>query len=610
MRYLFKGRLCGFICPECQEPLFNSSVRLYRIRKDQDVTALAVADPKETFYILDDKAIKAKESSLIAEVQTDEEGAFTFELDDKQYQGGPFEVDVFCGTVPHLPPVRHPPSPCQFSITTIQPRWIERDDALVAFWDYCIPAKYWCSVRARFGAWTICGRVTGCTTGQPLADVTVMAFDVDWLQDDPLGSATTDAAGKFRIDYPTSAFRRTPFSPLINVELVPGPDLYFRAQAADGTVLLSESASRGRQVDRQNVGHCFCVELCIDVDGGCAPYCNPLFSHVGDFDIIADIDSTTGLTNKAVFSHGGPDFGFFGGLKLKGFVPKTAPLGAPDPMAYRFTYIHPDDPTTDVRLTGPRLVPVNVGDRWIMWDRFGTGLALTPQSITVAGSGATVDPTPPPPVPPGTPWGPPPAHVIVPNADGWITVDQAAADGGFYGPLVRFDCAQAVPGGAVPDDGVGVPVSTGNQRNGVTIRVIFEVARISSGTFTPIPGFTQEVHVHVNNWNEVRLLGLLEFEVGALGSCTPLSSDLHIKYTTDHELMASWGIGITTAASIPPPAPTFPSGSGPRGGASTDPHIITTWPPCSYMVTLTTVRRLTDGETDDSGRTLPLTFCK
>jgi hypothetical protein len=54
-------------------------------------------------------------------------------------------------------------------------------------------------VRSRFGAWVICGRVTVCDTGAPVAAVKVSAFDVDWLQDDPLGAAITDTNGKFRI---------------------------------------------------------------------------------------------------------------------------------------------------------------------------------------------------------------------------------------------------------------------------------------------------------------------------------------------------------------------------------------------------------------------------
>ena len=40
--------------------------------------------------------------------------------------------------------------------------------------------------------------------------------------------------GHFRIDYSGASFRRTPFSPSINLEWSGGPDLYFRIEAADG----------------------------------------------------------------------------------------------------------------------------------------------------------------------------------------------------------------------------------------------------------------------------------------------------------------------------------------------------------------------------------------
>ena len=74
-----------------------------------------------------------------------------------------------------------------------------------------------------------------------------------------------------------------------------------------------------------------------------------------------------------------------------------------------------------------------------------------------------------------------------------------------------------------------------------------------------------------------------------------------MEYTTDHELMATWAVGISTAATISP-APASSGASGPRG-ASADHHNISTWPTCSYTVTLTTRRSLTDGLNDDPDKT-------
>ncbi len=101
MNYIFKGKLCGRICSECLEPLSHVKVRLYRIRKDQKETALATANPKDTFAILTDAMVGEKASFLIAETETDNEGNYTFELGEQQdYDGEAFEVDVYLEKVP------------------------------------------------------------------------------------------------------------------------------------------------------------------------------------------------------------------------------------------------------------------------------------------------------------------------------------------------------------------------------------------------------------------------------------------------------------------------------------------------------------------------------
>jgi hypothetical protein len=265
MPYIFRGRLCGYICAECLEPLFNVKVRLYRSAEESArLVTLAVADPKETFAILSDEQVREKESRLIAEAQTDDDGNFSFEFENRQYDGEAFEVDVYCGTVPYRKEPPEPIPPVQFSITTLQPRWRRSGDGAFAVWDYCIPYRYWCGVRTRFGAWTICGRFTTCDRPAfPIPGATVRAFDADWLQDDPLGSAVTDSDGRFRINYSWEDFQTTPFSPLINFEWVGGPDVYFIAELG-GDVLLDEHRSIARTPGRENVGHCFCVELCTE----------------------------------------------------------------------------------------------------------------------------------------------------------------------------------------------------------------------------------------------------------------------------------------------------------------------------------------------------------
>ncbi|MEW5987042.1 MAG: hypothetical protein AB1791_10450 [Chloroflexota bacterium] len=271
MSYIFRGRLCGYLCDQCDEPLSNVVIRLYRVQSDPRVAALAVADPKETFVLLDEEMIKARKKLLLAEARTDSDGRYEFVLTEKQgYKGEPFEFTVYCESVPGQKESRQRPQPRHFSVTTLQPLWRERGDDYLWVWDYCLAYRYWCAIRALFGAWVICGHVLACQyKNQPLSGVTVYAYDRDWITDDPLGSAVTDAGGHFRIDYATADFQVTFLSPLLNIETpIPpfdsGPDLYFRVEAAGGLPLLVEPRDRGLDPDRDNVGHCFCVDLCVD----------------------------------------------------------------------------------------------------------------------------------------------------------------------------------------------------------------------------------------------------------------------------------------------------------------------------------------------------------
>ena len=606
--YLFKGRLCGYICAECPEPLADLQVRLYRVDKQRNVAALAVANPKETFAILDDDQVQGKESRLLAKAETDAEGNFTFELGEN-YAGEAFEVDVYCRSVPRQKIGKKPPEPRQFTITTLQPRYRETENGFIAVWNYCLPYRFWCAVLAWFDVWTICGRVVDCETKQPVQGVKVKAFDADWLADDALGSAFTDAAGKFIITYAGVDFRQGTW---IDVELIGGPDLYFQVETPGGDVLLNEGQSRGRAPDRENVGNCFCVELCVE-----APVVtHAWFTRVGDFALYSDINFlTNGRTTHAVplgfpGAHGGPGFGFFGDMKLVGDCPTTYPTGGP-PMRYRFRYEVLGSGGGLQPMLATNIVSVVVGSRPITWDVFGSGPFVTSQPVYVAGSGATpLGPTPPPALlpPPGTPWGPIPPAVIVPDAQGWVTVDPTATNGGFSGPLLRFVSGTVVPGGTAPSSGPGV--SPASPKNGTMMRIVFEAEPVTGPTVSS-PTLTNELaHIYVNNWSDVNDMNLAQFIGGGNTPCSGLTNSLDILYTADHELMAEWRLGISTAAIIPGGVPALPFGTVPRGGVGTESLNISTWPACSYTVSLTTRRALTDGEIEDSGHTNSKTFCK
>jgi len=611
MAYIFRGRLCAYFCDDCSELLSDVVVRLYRHREEQPITALAVANPKDTFALLKDDQVKSKTQYLLAETKTDANGNFTVVLNEEQYKGEAFEIDIYCGTIPHRPPRPKPHNPVQFSITTLQPQWKRGEEGYLAYWDYCISKRFWCAIMALFDEWVICGRVVTCEKKEAVAGVKVSAFDVDWIQDDSIGSTTTDAGGYFRIYYTSDAFKKTPFTGL-DLELFGGPDLYFRVETGSGVVLLNEPSSRGRNSDRENVGNCFCVELCVDTNTP-PPFNHPWFTHVGDFNIVSDFDSTTGKTNKAApfmtsTAHGGPNYGFYDGrlgygVKLKGFCPKKDLISGEN-MQYRFRFAPAATPLALTNITGDMITGVIVGSRPILWKLFDDTLVTTFQTIIIDGSGATVDPTPTP-VGPG-PWPAIPPHVIVPDADGWIKVDQNGLDDGFYGPLLRFVTANAVPGGTAPGNGASTLPAV--QKSGAAIRLVFEAGPVTGGVT-----FTNDLpKILINNWSQVQELNLLQFHSGGGDPCSELSTVLDVEYTVDHELLGSWNLQILSESPSAPGTviPPFPVGSTARGGAGTKHFDISTWQSCSYQVWLGSSRLLTDGEEDDSGGSLLKTFCK
>lgn len=607
MKYTFKGNLCAFICGNCSGPLSGVTIELYpAMAKATDLPGQLTASPKNTMAVLDDKDLTKYKGKLIGQAKTKEDGSFEVAINPKSnYDGGPIEIHAVIDSIPGAPDNAPKTKPVHIIITALQPGW--RRDAkkgAVAAWNYCLPSRFWCYILRLFDVWVICGQVTTCDKLDPLplGGLTVTAFDADWLQDDELGTAITDGNGHFMIYYTSADFKQTPFSPLINIEWTGGPDLFFKITASDGTVLLNEPQSRGRDPDREDVGNCFCVQLCVNVEAE-PPYENPWFTHVGHFHINSDIDAASGLTAQPVLNHGGPDYGFFSNLELRGFCPKNDPATA-QPMSYRFLFERLSSPGVQTPIVGNLVFPVLVGSRLIQWNTNGTGLQWTFQSIYIQGSGATPAVTPTPGVPPGTPWGAVPAHVIVPDANGWVAIDPGSLDGGFYGPLMGLRSHKAVPGGAAP--GNGASNAPASPKDGEDLRIIFEAGPLGVPTYgNDLP------KIHINNWNEVRELNLQQF-VTAGNSCTPITNALDILYTADHELMAEWKVTISSAASAggwAPPA-GLPGGVGPRGNNGVHHENVGGWPSCSYKVWLTSRRSLTTGLYDDDEDSTLVTFCK
>lgn len=561
MAYIFRGRLCGLICDECPEPLSNVVVRLYRSRDLAAVTALAVASPKETFAMLGAEQAAEKQASLLAEAKTDEDGNFSFELGEReQYKGEAFEIDVLLTSVPKMKAQAPQREPLQFSITTLQPRWRQTESGFIAVWDFCLPHRIWCFIRGLFGAWTICGRLRTCTSPQaPIAGATVRAFDADWWQDDALGSAMTDASGRFRIDYSTADFRLTPFSPAINIEWASGPDVYFTVQLGAVTII-NETQADGRVPGRENVGPCLCVELCSDqvqpppVDGV------PHWQQVEVFDI-HPFPSAAGFSAQGYAGGAANSFVFGGAVTFKGNCPLRNIAAPANPLEYRFQigeWSWPggvDDPGAIPSVAPGALTPVTqIASTHVGYVFYSNGFGLPDSEkvivgpadllpggwIRVDGKAVTVD------LRDGTN-----AVVNVNSANFLRTFDLFALNS----PAITSLHPAKLPGG-LPIADAGRSLSTAESEPIRRYRLMFEVR---DGITSALVAVDTLDSIVLDNSPVALALDLEELRSNA---CNPVSAGtVHILYTIDHPHLRFFNVGISNNSGTVHPPPAMPSGS-------------------------------------------------
>jgi hypothetical protein len=614
MNYHFKGRLQGLICPECPEPMAGLLVRLYRVARS-DVTAQAVAQPKDTFAILSDEEVNAKANRLLAETRSDAEGGFAFDLGERPaYEGEAFEIDLRCDSLPGQAPGAQP---VQFTVTTLQPQWRQTERGWVAAWEHALAHRYWCAVRARLDAWAICGRVTVCGTTQAVMGVRVRAFDADWTQDDPLGSAMTDAAGNFRIDYSGVSFRRTPFSPAINLEWSGGPDVYFRVEAADGTPLLIEDRSQGRMPARENIGHCYCVRLCIkEGPQQQTPPTQPLFTNVGRYhvDPLYGDFTAAGLTSATATE---ASYAFTGNIPLIGILPDgSSSLAA----QYRFRIAEYDATGTVLGtpfdVTAAMVEPTLIGklEYWA-WHSMHGAWVIRAADYWVNNAGATVSI----PQPVGPALSVPVNQAIA--ADGWIDVprdnDFVPGGRGRFVPqgnllvlrtaaltLENQDLMLPAPGIAA---GQGVPA--GQQSRAHAFKFFFEARDAASHAALPgsnaldkiVCSNTSYHYLRHPSWagGPVTTTGVVSLDIGELAGpgsgCGRLNNELHALYTVYHPFVGSARVYFEGNPPLPAATPLTLAGGeaiSPAGGLVVD---ISALAPCAYVLWLEATLDLTSG---------------
>lgn len=595
MDYLFKAHLCGRLCEQCDEPLANITVRLYRRGDDRSAT-LAAADPKTTFSRLSEEQHRAKAGSLLAEGVTDAQGQVELHLDEQRYEGGAFDVDLQVEQE-------------YFHLTTLAPLWREREDALVAVWDYCLPYRYWCRILALIGRWVICGRVVHCKTGQPIGGVRVDAFDRDWLQDDPLGSAMTDASGRFLISYATTTFQPGTF---IDVELVGGPDVYFHVRHPSGAPLLIEPPARGRDPDRENIGHCFCVSLCLDeYVPEEEPYPPPVFTHIGGYNHQTAIDSSPG--GSGLTSADGR--AFYSVIRLNGTLPKTFAGG---PMEYRFE-------VQEVRadgtvISGWTLVSMAQIARTVIGQLLRYAPAFPGDPNPIKSEPYTVNGNP--------------GELEATEVGGWIRVPQESntfGPSGYFQPnnnQIRLNTRTL--GGWADTDLSGLvtgnsTTSTGkplvrNRYFGLRMRVrrvghpateqtagVCEQLAVNNVRYDNILQHPAWMAENLSDQLAVVMVDIQQLMVG--GGCVGIGSALDVKFTAAHPTLGNVGISMSGPGgpySFTLPAPV----AGEHYGTAMPNFVVANLAPCAYIVTLRVQLLLTNGDVEPDDRFDQIAFCK
>lgn len=604
MSHILKGHICGSLCEaqEFNEDISNATLRIYRAPINQETLTRIAARGGEAITQVSPKQIEEKAQRLLAEGKTDENGKFELRFnEDEEYNDEAIEIDLFLERAPGQR--GQSKNPLQVTVAVLQPRWRQTENDLIAAWKFCIPSSIWCAIRRLLDAWVIVGQLTVCNSEDqngnpiPVPDYTVSAFDNDWIQDDPLGASVTDANGRFRIDYTSNDFTRTPLTPVFGLRLetfgAAGPDVYFQVRRnSDGALIIDEPQERGLDSDRINRSPCWCTRLCIPMDTQ-SEY--PFFTQVGVFKLPQDFytsGSLAGRLNKSVVGLGGDGWGLYGDLRLVGLMPQKHPING-QPMKYRFLYgssPNPMEPVTSASLVTPlQIGTILTGFTW------NPGGWLEPQFDTVGvtpSSGSTAFDI-----------------NLVPDADGWVDIPQHP-NFNHNGNLIKFRTSiLAAIGGNPGGAEAGNAPPPANVKNGQLLYVRLQ------GTDVSETGATYQSAAYpllVNNWQEIGVVNLGELETDP---CSQLSGNMiNVRYTTDHQFMRDWSLSIVSAASpwTPPALPSMTDANPPpatipaptvssRGAYGTYFIDTSSWPTCTYRIILTTQLALTDGDHNEPG---------
>jgi len=549
--------------------------------------------------------------------RTDENGFIC--LDAPNYQGELLDIYVCLNAVPGPKdePRPLPTRGCLFLGTYAPERAGES-----WFFKLFIPSVIWCKLKQLADVWTVAGRVATCDTDQPIGNVTVIARDVDFTQDDLLGQGVTNSLGIFRIDYLGDAFRQGTF---IDIELFGGPDIYFEVKDSSGTTLLAEDRSVGRTPGRADSGPCTCVRLCIDLPGGGDGDTMPsAWIRVGTAFLIPDSPAALndfdadGYTTAAKFV-------LTGTPAMRGGVPRKTAGG--DLIEYRFlvgnttaantaaalpagtfTRIVGAGPVTDKNL----FTMTDMGDLWRV-------VSLSPfatETIPIIAVQSDL------------------------SADGWLNINTVIEhrfvelgrnplDIPLFGWIPNGNLmlinTEALPTAANVPDGVaiaGQPVPPADHIPIEKLSLRFETRNAT--TLAPLPGSGKVLNAMIINNNPIFLKVAMKEHIDGGDACGVIHGSAHVAYTVYHPHLQSADIHIYSNDLSynhhlnDPEPPGVPPARLPLSG-NTNPAIVSINRPdlnlpvpmhkCTYIVILNAQsRRHTGGGQVNGEQALPISF--
>lgn len=378
------------------------------------------------------------------------------------------------------------------------------------------------------------------------------------------------------------------------------------------------------------VGSLICFEFCLCVCPNPTVQA-PEWTNIGYILIESDIDAT-GETTTSRSGAGGVGYAFFSDLQLTGYVAATSSITPGAAMMYRFLYSVNGGATLPVLDGMLASQPFQVAglptQSWPKSDGAGNAIAAT--ALFFGGAvfacnssdvpfAITTSPAVRPPPTVGSTWYPPQVYVWPDPATGWIDVYQDTY-AGFFSGFLSLDSTTVVAGSnpntGFPASQIGLAIPSAATLDGANVVMTFEATRTS----TPSPPDYQQTPllIRLNNNFEVNELNFKQFAMGAEGCCTPIAGDLTVLVSVDHEEMGPWSVVISSCAlpsdvmlwqAPPPPPPPATLTLTARGGYGSLDQSTTSYPPCSYTVTLTTTPLLTDGINNRSSYPNSLTFC-